>query len=242
MIRVEMEIRAFTAIYLMVILSVGVSAVLLNRQTPEEQLVLGELEFLEKWDYITVEFRNVGTTEVNVVEVLLNYHPYFRLLEGEYRMLPGQTAGITCMNEWNSGWHYTITLVTSTGKTFSRIGKAPERHLPLMVEETVWNLTDTTISVIVSNIDMREQIIRGFEWSDYPALGHMSFQLSDISTSMETYNGTSKWDYRIVIPGNQTATFILDWPEHESLVSGKTYFFYIYTETGPDVSFTSKAP
>lgn len=243
MIRVELEAKAFIAIYLMVVVSVGTGVILLKAVTTEEQLVLGDIGFSEQYDYIAVEFTNVGTTDVVLTEVLLNYHPHYDFRENGFRIFAGETQAISLVDEWKAGQQYTITLVTSIGKTFSKTGTAPERHVPLVVEETAWNLTDTTISVCISNIDKREQNITGFGWSEFLP-GYFIYRLSEISTNLNVCV-IGPWEYgswRMRIPAGQTGTVTVDWPRHDPWVSGKTYFFHIATEAGPDVAFTSKAP
>jgi len=191
----------------------------------------------------------VGTTDIIVESVLLNFQPYFDLRGQDFRIPVGESQHITYQYEWKSEYPYIITVVTNTGKVFSKDARAPQRHIPLVVEETVWNLTDTTISVVVSNIDRREQNISGFGLTDFPP-GYGTFKLSEISTSMNVYKDvygvTSEWDYRITIPAGQTTTIVLDCARMHAYgdpwISGKTYFFIIYTQGGPIVSFNSKAP
>jgi hypothetical protein len=230
------------AIYLTVVVSVGTGVVLLNAVTAE-RLVLGEIGFSEKYDFVTVEFTNVGTADVVLAEVLLNYRPHYDFRKNGFRIFAGETQAIGVPDEWKAGQRYTITLVTRTGKTFSQTGTAPERHVPLVVEATVWNLTDATISVCISNIDKREQNITGFGWAEFLP-GYFTYRLSEISTNLNVCI-IGPWEYgswRMRVPAGQTGTVILDWPHHDPWVSGKTYFFHIATEAEPDVAFTSKAP
>jgi len=91
------------AIYLIVATSFMTGTILVQDLTVEEKLALSDFEFYEDWNYITAEFTNVGTAEVIITEVLLDYRPYFNIPEG-YRISVGETGGLTCIHEWHSGW------------------------------------------------------------------------------------------------------------------------------------------
>jgi len=241
MVWIELEAKAFFCIYMIAIMSIGTGALLLDKSITREELIFVDFHFFEKYDYISCEFRNIGTTNIIIEEALLNYQPYFRFVDPMYSIPVGESRGVTFVHEWKSGWPYTITLVTKTGKVFHITEDAPQRHLPLEVEEIVWNSTDSAISMVVSNIDELEQNISGLGLSDSPNDGYRHFDSSEIRSPNVSIIG-SKWDWRITILAGQTTTIVLDWPYRDPWTSGKTYFFFLYSESGPNVDFNSKAP
>jgi len=237
---VELDAKAFILIFMMVVVSFGTGIVLLDGLLTEEKLIFVDFDFMEQFNYIFCEFRNVGTVDVVIVEVLLDSKPYFRFLDPWYRIPVGETQCVCCIHEWKSHEPHTITLVTNTGKFFSKTKQAPQRYLPLEVSETIWNSTDNTISIVVENIDMRDQNISGLGISD-DSYGYRSIEFSEISCSLNI-SVLTEWDWWVTIPASYATTFVVDWPYRDPWTSGKTYFFIIYSEPSPYVYFNTKAP
>ena len=163
-----MQPKIFFIVYLIGILSLGFGFVLINEVTAEEKLVFLDFEFSEE-DYINFHFKNVGNREVIVDEVEIDYKPFYQLENYGGAPIPvGHTIGLTCPIKWETGKLYYITLVTNTGKYFTEVKEAPQRFIPLIVEETSWNSTDDTISLVIGNIDKRTQNITGFGIAEFP--------------------------------------------------------------------------
>ena len=236
---------------MMAFVSTGSGVVLLDGLLTEEKLVFVNFHFDEKWDIIGCQFRNVGTVDVVLVEVLLNYKPHYRFVDSIYWIPVGRTEGLCCVYEWESCRPHTITLVTSTGKYFSKTKEAPQRYLPLEVEETTWNSTDNTISIVVENIDMRDQNISRLGMSDdfydYRWGMHDASEIS-CSLNISVFTGwgwadtiPARGSWWVTIPAGHAATIVIDWLDRDPWISGKTYFFTINSDTHA-VHFKSKAP
>ncbi|MCK4827967.1 hypothetical protein KA005_70210 [bacterium] len=72
----ELEAKAFILIFMMAVVSTGSGVVLLDGLLTEEKLVFVDFDFVEKFNYVCCQFRNVGTVDVVLVEVLLNDKPH----------------------------------------------------------------------------------------------------------------------------------------------------------------------
>lgn len=222
------------------VVSIGTGVVLLDDLLTDEKLIFVDLNFLEQFNYITCEVKNDGTVDVVLVGLLLNSKPHFTFLDSCFEISVGETQGICCIYEWQSNEYITITLITNTGKHFSKTKQATQRYLPLEIEKTIWNSTDNTISIVVENIDMRNQNISGLGISD-DFYGYRTIEFSEISCSLNVSDLT-EWDWWVTIPTSSATTFVVDWPYRDPWTSGKTYFFMIHPEPSPYVYFKSKAP
>lgn len=225
---------------MMAVVSIGTGAILLGGLLTEEKIVFVDFKYWEQFNYIIYKVKNVGTTDVVLAEVLLDSKPYLKFLDSSIRIPAGETQGLCCIYEWQSNGYHTITLITNTGKHFSKTKQAPQRYLPLEVEVTIWNSTDNTINIVVENIDMRDQNVSGLGISD-DSYGYRGIEFSEISCSLNI-SVLTDWDWWFTIPGSSATTFVVDWPYRDPWISEKTYFFVIYSEPSPYVYFKSKAP
>ena len=220
----------FFTIYFVIML-VGIGTCLCLSVYTKESLAFTDCEFYDSLDYIIVTIKNTGTTNLILVEVLSNYCPYMHDPNGLVVVSPRESIDICVSDHWSSRCSYKITLITKRGNTFSISRTSPEKQPPLEIENVIWNCTSDTVSVVVRNVGTRERKITNFGWGDAPdgMYLHTTFY-TDIG------NGT-------YVPIDQTATIVFDWPTDWSpLISDKTYCFCIYTETGPETTFTSRSP
>ena len=97
-------------------------------------------------------------------------------------------------------------------------------------ENVYWNSTDSTTSIVVSNIGTSDAtIVRLY-------IGATASQLIEVTTS--TNLGTGEF-----LPTKGTVTVTLDWPNGlaTTWTVGKTYYFKVVPETGTPLEFSRAA-
>jgi hypothetical protein len=217
---------------MIMVMTVTSSCLFLNIYT-KESLAFVNCKFNDKYDIITLWVRNSGTTDVMIKEILLDYGPYLQDSTGLITISAGETRYVSIYYHWSSERRYIITLVTCRENVFSVEEYAPRKEYPLEIENVIWNSTANAVTIVLRNVGTKEREIIGLGMATTPDDEYLhATSYTDI--------GTGKY-----IQADQIVTVILNWPLYSfgsSWISGKTYYFYISTETGPDTIFTSKAP
>jgi len=226
----------------------GASTCLVTAYT-RESLVFLDYLFSDRFDIIFMEVENVGYSNVRLVDLQVNHASVISDPEGVLTIDAKSSAPLGIPYSWSSGQRYTLTLVTSRGNVFSMSEVAPQRQLPLEMENIYWDSSTNTTTITVRNVGTEERKIihlylfdSNESWTDgQPA--HM--------------RGTYRWvtlftdiDDGKAVNVNQTAQITLYWPNRLYYynsplyvwTSGENYHFQIVPETGPLTEFASLAP
>jgi len=227
-----MKARMFFTLYLIMVL-VGIGTCLCLGAYTKESLEFISCEFYDSPGCIGVllTIKNTGTTDLWIVEVTSNLRPCWHDPRGLILVRRGETLRMPVIDDWPSDYPYTINLITKRGNVFSIHKHTPKRQPPLEIENVTWGCASNTVSVVVRNVGSRDRNITHFRLGDAP---------DDLHLTVTIYTDNTNGIHVLI---DQKATIVLDWPSNWSpWISDKTYCFCIYTETGPETTFTSRPP
>ncbi|MDH5448016.1 MAG: hypothetical protein OEY24_06660 [Candidatus Bathyarchaeota archaeon] len=223
------EAKAFFGIYIITVVIIASACIYISAYA-RESLVFVSCEFNDRYDFINMEVKNTGNTNMKIVDLQINHVSLWDNPNGSITVDAGKTQSLGVMYNWSSGHSYSLTIVTAHGNTFSLLETALQRELPLEIEDIFWDSTENKTTIVVKNIGTRERKIIGLELTDALPMYCMVTSYTNI-------------DIGKLVPVNQTATIVLNSSNHFPLAwtNGETYYFSITPETGPFTIFTSEA-